>query len=207
MKIYALYTKSHEILFENYFLKTLPKEFELVTKIIPQDCPTAHFYKEGWDKTCFRKIEFYEEACKENQGELFVFSDVDVQFFGDIKQTLIDEIGDFDIACQNDSGNYYCSGFWICRGNERTLNLFAEMKKNYRSEDQTTLNDQIHLVKSKFLSRKFFTIAHLSAQVWNGQQFNLPYHVLMHHANWTEGRENKIRLLELVKEKNKLINE
>ncbi len=168
---------------------------------IPQECPTGEFYKEGWDKTCYRKVELYEKACVENQGELFAFSDVDIQFFGNVKETMIEELGDYDIACQNDTGHYYCSGFFICRGNERTLNMFSKMKKNYESEDQTTLNRHIHMVKSKFLSRKFFTIGHLTYSVWKGTDFNIPYPILIHHSNWVEGIENKIKLLDIVRKK------
>ena len=200
MKLYVIFTSSHRKLYEDYFLKTLPDEFELVPLEIPQECPSGEFYKEGWDKTCYRKVELFHKACAENQGELFAFSDVDIQFFGNVKETMIEELGDYDIACQNDTGNYYCSGFFICRGNESTLNMFSEMKKNYSLEDQTTLNKHIHMVKSKFLSNKFFTIGQL-IHVWRGQDFEIPYSILMHHANWTEGIDNKIRLLDKVKEK------
>jgi hypothetical protein len=201
MKLYVIFTPSHRNLYENYFLKTLPNDFELVPLEIPQECPTGEFYKEGWDKTCYRKVEIYEKACEENQGKLFAFSDVDVQFFGNIKETMIEELGDYDIACQNDTGLYYCSGFFICNANERTLNMFNMMKKNYNKEDQTSLNEQIHLVRSKFLSRRFFTVAHSTNSVWTGQDFYVPSDILMHHANWTAGIDNKIRLLDLVRKK------
>ena len=201
MKIYTIYTPSHSVLYNNYFLKTLPNEFQIISKEIPQECETGEFYKEGWDKTCYRKVEFFIQACEENMGSHFIYSDVDIQFFGDIKDVLIGEIGDFDIACQNDTGPYYCSGFFICNANNRTLNMFNMMKKNYNKEDQTSLNEQIHLVRSKFLSRRFFTIAHSTNSVWNGQDFYLPNDILMHHANWTAGIDNKIRLLDLVRKK------
>ena len=201
MKLYVIFTESHRKLYEDYFLKTLPNEFELVPLKISQECPTGEFYKEGWDKTCYRKVELYEKACRENQGELFAFSDVDIQFFGNVKETMIEELGDYDIACQNDTAQYYCSGFFICRGNESTLSMFSEMKKNYQSEDQTTLNRHIHMVKSKFLSRKFFTIGHIIYSVWKGQDFEIPYPILIHHSNWVAGIENKIKLLDVVRKK------
>ena len=85
MKLYVIYTESHRNLYEDYFLKSLPNEFEIIPLEIPQECPTGEFYKEGWDKTCYRKVELFHKACEENQGELFAFSDVDIQFFGNIK--------------------------------------------------------------------------------------------------------------------------
>jgi hypothetical protein len=56
------------------------------------------------------------------------------------------------------------------------------------------------MVKSKFLSRKFFTIGHIVG-LWNGQEFNMPYPILVHHSNWTSGIENKIKLLDIVRKK------
>jgi len=201
MKIYTIYSISHEKLFNNYFLKTLPDEFELISKKMSQECATGEFYSEGWDKACYQKVQFFIKACQENLGTHFIYSDVDIQFFGKIKQTMIEELGDYDIACQNDTGSYYCSGFFICKANDRTLNMFKTMSENYNSEDQTTLNQQIHLVKSKFLSRRFFTVAHSTNSVWNGQDFYLPNDILMHHANWTSGIDNKIKLLDFVRKK------
>lgn len=200
MKLYTIYTESHKEMYERYFLKTLPDEFELVSLEIPQEC-TGDFYSNGWDKTCYRKVELFLKVCEENMGSTFVFSDVDIQFFGKIKDVLVEELGDHDIACQNDTGNVYCSGFFICKANERTLNMFRAMIENYAFEDQATLNNHIHMVKSKFLSEKFFTIGHLLGG-WQGQDFEMPYEILMHHSNWVIGVETKIRLMDKVREEN-----
>jgi len=207
MKLYTIYTPSHKYFFDNYFNKTLPDEFELISAEMPQECESGHFYKEGWNKTCYRKVELFLKACEENMGGIFLYSDVDIQFFGKIKELLIKELGRFDIACQNDAEAYYNSGFFICKANKRTLKMFKTMKENYDTEDQKTLNLHIHMCKSKFLSNKFFTIAHLINNVWSGQDFKIPYEILVHHANWTEGIENKIKLLDLVREKIKINNE
>ena len=202
MKLYTIYTESHKEMYENYFLKTIPNEFEIIPNEIPQECPTGEFYESGWDKTCYRKTELYLKACEENMGSVFAFSDVDIQFFGKIKEAMLSELGDFDIACQNDTGPYYCSGFFVCRGNERTLNMFREMVKNYDREDQTTLNNHIHLAKSKFLSHKFFTIGHLLNTAWTGQEFEIKHEILMHHSNWVIGLDRKAKLMDIVREKN-----
>src|SRR5574343_1401962 len=202
MKLYAIFTPSHRVMYENHFLPSLPKyEFESIPTEIPQVCAKCHFYTQGWSQTCFRKVELFIKACEENMGNIFVFSDVDIQFFGPLKETLLNELGNCDIAVQNDTGPYYCSGFFICRGNERTLAMFNSMKDNYHKEDQTSLNENIHMCRAKFLSRKFFTIAHVTNRVWNGEDVYIPDDILMHHANWTEGIDNKINLLKMVRNK------
>ena len=200
MNLYSIFTPSHRHMYENYFLTSIPDEFKLHIKEIPQECPTGSFYEEGWDKTCFRKVELFEEICKENFGETFIFSDVDIQFFGKIKDVMIDELGDLDIACQDDITTY-SSGFFICRCNDRTLKMFQNMKEFYNKEDQTSLNDQIHICNHKFLSRRFFTFGHVVPRPWNGEDFHIPDDILIHHANWVVGIEDKIRILDLVKDK------
>ena len=56
MKVYTTYTPSHKIMYDNYFLKTLPDEFDVHAYEIPQECDTGDFYSDGWDKTCYRKV-------------------------------------------------------------------------------------------------------------------------------------------------------
>ena len=99
MKAYTIFTPSHKILYSDYFLPTLPDEFDLIPLEIPQECKTGSFYSEGWSKTCYRKVELFYQACKENFGDIFVFYDPDIQFFGNVKNLLIEELGDYDIAC------------------------------------------------------------------------------------------------------------
>jgi len=45
MRLYTTFTPSHKVLYENYFLKTLPNEFDLhVVEDSEQSCPTGSFY-------------------------------------------------------------------------------------------------------------------------------------------------------------------
>ena len=200
MKVYTTFTPSHKVLYENYFLKTLPDEFEVKAYEIPQECNSGDFYSDGWDKTCYRKVELFYKACEENMGDIFVYLDVDIQFFGNIKNILIEELGDFDIACQDDI-SHACSGQFICRCTDRTLNMFANMKEHYRLEDQTTLNDHIWLCRNKFLSRRFFSFGHVMTKPWSEEDFNIPENIVSHHANWVIGIDNKIKIMDIVREK------
>lgn len=201
MKVYTYYTESHRFFFENYFSKTLI-DLELDATFGDQECQSGSYYQNGWKNTTMRKIDVFIKAVKENMGGIFIFSDVDIQFFGPIKETLLDELGNADIAIQNDYNGGLCSGFFICRGNERTLRMFENMKNNHDSylEDQHALNMNLHFCNVRVLSTKFWTFGSYGGQ-WKGQNFEIPNELLMHHANWTEGIENKIRLLNIVKDK------
>jgi len=201
MKVYTYYTDSHKNFYDDYFSKTL-EGFEIVAFQGEQECKTGSYYQDGWKNTTMKKVDIFVKACEENQNEIFLYSDVDIQFFGPIKQTLLEELGDNDIAFQNDYLGGMCSGFFVCRGNERTLKMFQNMKKNESTylEDQHALNMNLNNVKFKPLSSKFWTFGAYQTQ-WKNQNFEIPDNILMHHANWTEGLQNKKFLLDFVRQK------
>ena len=94
MNLYTTYTPSHSILYHKYFKRTLPREFELVAvEDKEQHCASGNFYSSGWSETCYKKVELFLRACEENIGDLFFYCDVDVQFFGPIKDNLIESYG------------------------------------------------------------------------------------------------------------------
>lgn len=204
MKIYTYYTDSHKGLFDEWFSKTVT-DLEINATVGEQECKSGSYYQDGWKKTTMKKVDVFIKAVKENMNDIFVFSDVDIQFFGPIKEQLINELGEADIAIQNDYKGGLCSGFFVCRGNERTLRMFETMKQNESQylEDQYALNMNLHLCNVKVLSERFWTFGAYGTQ-WKGQNFDIPDNLLMHHSNWTEGIENKIKLLEIVRMKNSL---
>jgi len=204
MRIYTAYSESHSSLFTDYFLATLPISLELHTKKIPQICVSANFYEAEWSDICFEKVLYFKQICEQEMGNIFIVSDVDVQFFSDPVDQLLYELRDFDIAGQDDI-HAMCSGFFVCRANESTLKMFTSMADNYRLEDQTSLNDNLHMVKHKRLSHRFFNVAHYLNGTWDNRDFDIPKDIIIHHANWTVGVQNKIELLKLVRSKYDLL--
>ncbi len=199
MNIYTLYSASHETLYRNFFLPSVPDNLQIVAKTVDQACPSGSFYQDGWSDICRQKVIWFRDICKKEMGDTFIYSDVDVQFFGDILFPLLSELGDYDIACQEDLGQY-CSGFFICKASERTLALFECMVDRYNKEDQYTLNKYIWMVDAKYLSGQYYTVGHSIGTVWDGQPFDIPGDILVHHANWTVGVENKMKLLQIVRD-------
>ena len=214
MKLYTTYSLSHIDLYNDYFVPSLPSELALNEREIPQDCPSGVCWSSGFDISCHKKIKYYKKACEDNQGDIIICSDIDVQFFGDVKDTLISELGDFDLACQDD-GLYpahahrlpYCSGFMVLRCNNKTMDLLTKIDQDFAVDDQETLNQILKrypdICQHKLLSNKFFTAGQsLGWRGWNGEKtFSLPDPVIMHHANYTFTIENKKKLLTLVKER------
>src|SRR5207248_8702016 len=94
-----------------------------------QECPTGTFMSSGWNTTMFRKVDLIIRAIKENWQKIFIHADVDIQFFAETKSTILSSMLNQDLAIQRDDivGNA-CAGFFACRGNEKTLKLWQEVK-------------------------------------------------------------------------------
>lgn len=203
MNFYTIYSDSHEKLLLNYLLPSISSE-SLTIKKMDQYCETGSFYSKGWSHACYQKVLYFYDICKKEFNGVFLFTDVDVQFFLDPTEQLLLELEDYDIACQDDI-NQSCSGLFVCRSNIATLNMFEAMIDGYEKEDQFTLNKYLSMVRNKRLSHRFFNIAHFTGRTWDHKDFDIPTDIIAHHANWTVGVESKIELLKIVKNKYDLL--
>ena len=213
IKLYAIYTPSHEILKNKYFLPSIQDDFEIILEYHKQTCPSVTFLNEGWTATTIRKVELIIRAIHDNWGHFFIFSDVDIQFFQPIEQIILSLLKNNDILMQkNNPEGVLCTGFFICRANEKTLALWQDVKKmmlqNKSDSDQITFNRCIKRHSKKnpynitwdYLPDTFFGGGTLTGHLWHpGRKLPIPKNIVLHHANWTRGIKNKIAQLEYVK--------
>lgn len=211
IKLYTFYTPSHESLFENWFLPSIQDEYELVIKVHEQKCISGNYMEEGWISTMKFKYALLIKAIIENYGSFFIFSDVDIQFFGSTENLIREALQDKDMVFQRDDPNgNLCTGFFACKANYRTLRLIYAVRSRLLSEDNKT-SEQIllnMLIRSgdfdnviwSYLPDNFFGGGSFSGELWEpGQNIQIPHNPLMHHANWTIGVENKIEQLRYVR--------
>lgn len=209
MKVYTFFTETHKVLLP-IFLNSFPFEdgFDLEIKYFPQECQSGNFESNGWDKTMRKKIEYILYSLdKTNENDFFVHSDIDIQFFGNIKNDLLKLINESnkDILFQDDN-NIMCMGFFICKKNNRTLNFFNKILSDLHNHknDQIAVNYHLNYMDISYdkLPNRYYTIG-LNHKLWNGESINfeIPSDILMHHANYTIGVENKIKLLNIIKQK------
>jgi hypothetical protein len=213
MKLYALYTPSHEVLKDRFFLPSIQDDFEIVLEFCEQTCPSGKFMSEGWTDTTIRKVELIIRAIEENWGEIFIFSDVDIQFFAPIQDTIFTLMNGKDIIMQrNNPEGVLCTGFFACRANEKTLRLWQDVKKVMQKKklnsDQISFNQCIKKKSKKnpygiawdYLPTTFFGGGTLTGYEWKlGDKLRVPHGIMMHHANWTKGVKNKIAQLVYVR--------
>jgi len=211
MKLLTFYSDSHFEMYAGYFLPSYQEHLshhQLIAKRIDQLSPSGEYEAEGFDLTMLEKIDFIIENI-DLSGEPFIYSDCDVQFFGEVSHDLQDN----DILFQNDYlARNYCAGFFIAKQNQAVLDFFVRVKKTFIAtmngviHDQNIINDLLrngYPIKADMLpANKYWTAAFATdGALWNGQQIEVPESIVMHHANFTIGIENKIALLEQVKNK------
>lgn len=221
VKLITFHSETHRNLYENYFLKSFNKylknEFVLLDKKITQISKTGVYYEDGFRETMKEKIKHIVDSMDENSNQMCVFSDCDVEFFGEMKEDLTNQLDGFDIKLQNDVTNL-CAGFFTFIQNKKTKKLFENILQAFEDytfngvlkkgiDDQVLLNRLISKVEGLrygTLDKKYFNVAQsLGPKRWNGENFRIPEDIIMFHSNWTVGLENKVKLLDKTREMRK----
>lgn len=225
MKLFACHTPSHLPLLKDHFLPSVepefgraildhrntpkidqPEEFNVrVRELSAQD--ECDFGTSGFRQACVDKVHFLREVLA-HETEPFVFSDVDVRFYGPVVDDLLKCLGDADMACQWD-GPYggECTGFMVIRPNDRTRALWTMVQDCMHKTglmDQDALHSVLishlrHDVAVEILPERYWTFGRNDQHWQPGMPVNPPADMLVHHANWTVGVPNKLRLLDAVK--------
>jgi hypothetical protein len=215
MKIYTAYSESHEK-FLPWFntIKDVDPDIEISHYKLPQDCETAEFKHSGWNQVTGKKLQRMVEIFDEDSSDdSFIFSDIDVQFFSSVSKLSSKALKNHDIVFQNDYYGFECTGFFYCKKTKETKRMFEkalEIIKTYGDQSvdgpggdqeaiQTSLKIHNSTVRRAFLPPQFFTFG-MFYDHWKGQaSFPLPKGIVMHHANWVIGVDNKIKLLQAVR--------
>ena len=132
MKIYTLYSDSHKILFDEWFrpsIKATNSDLQLICKISEQFCSSGNYMEKGWKETMIEKDNYIIQSLEDAKpNEIIIHTDVDVQFFKNIKENLDLSIFDtFDIVCQADAPNAACFGFMIMKNTKNLKQMFKNI--------------------------------------------------------------------------------
>lgn len=216
MIVFTHYSDSHKEMYEDYFkssLRDLYSKEEVLIKATyhPQTTDTGSFMSRGWLDAMDIKLNVIIEAL--NETDEFIFADCDIQFFKPFVHYVQDALIENDLVCQEDRGSL-CAGFFGCKSNDRTKELFNTIKKNFRQmvNDQVALNNYKHIVHSSTLDKdQFYTIGNFFENedgtfIWDNKSNIIPPpNILLHHANYVVGVENKIKLLKMIKQNENMV--
>jgi hypothetical protein len=226
---------------EKWFLPNLGPGFEPHVAPVAQHCPSGEFESDGWHEQMNAKVQTVLAAL-EADGEVIVFSDVDVRFFGgftpDVARSLL---GRHDIVFQQGGvDGSVCAGFFIFRageglrgllrrwsdefasgrhtGDESALNDTLAVRRNHIGGRSTRLGDPvargafraittvaprrsraIHGVRWRVLPRTVWSPGLSHPGVWTpGGRLDVPDGILVHHANFCVGVDDKLAQLAAV---------
>jgi hypothetical protein len=205
----VFFTPSHEHLYENWLKPSLQDEFDIVIGTAEQDCARGSYYAEGWTTTTKKKVEHIVKTVQSNMDRLFIFADVDIQFFTPIVDDIKALLKGYEFVVQRDSPQgHVCSGFFAFECTTRTLLLWktvlAYINKHPDICDQWAL---FHIlvtkqfpIKWKLLPDRYFGGGSLTGTHWQpGKTLPVPDDIVMHHANWCTGIDEKMKQLEYVR--------
>lgn len=212
MKLCTFFSESHRC-----FLKRFVNSFsfepgmDLVIRNIPQLC-SGNILEKDWMKAMEKKIDYVIECLETaKDGEIVIHSDCDVQFFKPFSNDIVKHLQKCDIVFQNDYAGKMCAGFFAAKNHKVVRSLFktVKMKMHEHQNDQYAMNHYIPLYVNQHglsvgtLPEKYFTYGMYNKQ-WTeriGDNFIIPNDIMMHHANWVVGVDDKLKLMDIVKQK------
>jgi len=227
IKAYTLFTPSHKKFLYDYLLDSFKynPNIELTILHKPQLCTTAEFGTEGWNAKMRYKADCFYEKIKEcnEENELFLFIDPDIVIYRDFYDDIIKRIKGYDVLFQNDGPGGVNTGFFVARNNKTVRSFFNTVRGNLNNflEEQRTANHllrNLHLypsiqIKWNMLPNEYWTYGEIAGQInpqtnnfkghWNGidETFEIPKDIFIHHGNWTSKKDDKYKILDIVKKK------
>ncbi|MFK7884453.1 MAG: putative nucleotide-diphospho-sugar transferase [Phycisphaerales bacterium] len=141
VRMYTSFTDSHRELYERFFYPSVADSFELTAEEFDQECSTGEYHSDGWVRAVSRKIEVIRNAidlAQQERDDYLVFSDCDIQFFGDCEPDITRRMKDLDFIAQDDG--VYCTGFMAIRADDRSAFMWqwaAENIERYNCDQPT----------------------------------------------------------------------
>ena len=201
LPVLVVKSTAHDVLYRRYFLPGLPAGMRVVERDLGTNVSDGSFLSPEWQDAMCAKVRHALEFCgNAGEGDVFLVSDVDVQFFPafEVRQFLdyFRSLG-CDMAFQRERFRgddcEMCCGFYVAANTPAVRALLAEAlqkltEAEYKNE-QVVVNGILRegRVAHAALDGRFYARTH---------GFPPPRDIWMHHANWTGTVPEKIRQLD-----------
>jgi hypothetical protein len=233
---------------EDFFLKSFPfeKGVSLLIEQVSQKCASGNLFSDGWRDQMLEKQIFINKCLNTfKKGEIAVFTDVDIRFYGKIKADLTSCLEGKDICFMKDHNtdeHGRCGGFFVVRVSSKIRSFFEEVanrlssnkdsKVSFETSEQCAINNILNDhcyrrgkqsgsdtgIEWGYLPARYYThglyvegienfsMEDQSGLWWENKNWSekscvfVPDDILVHHANWCHGVDNKLHLLNWIKE-------
>ena len=209
INLYYFWNDFHKVFLDEYFLPSFNEhhngDINLIGKKFEQSNVHCLFGTPEYKKLLTERAHYLIELTKTTEKDnFFIFSDIDVQFFGNIKK-IIDKMIDLDhdmvFQKEDIDGRFVNFGLMLIKSNEATLKFWEEILIRLESNNYShTINDQN--IGNTLLD--LINYSTFDSTIWNWSQGNLDKNIILHHANCVTDIKAKIDQLNNVK--NYIIN-
>lgn len=202
--ILVVLSSAHEVLFRRYFQPTLPQGLRLEIFDMGKNKSDGAYMSGEWQEAMCAKVRHALNFCRRSpDGEPFIVSDVDVQFFPAFDAagflSILDAAG-ADLVFQRErfrEGDREANcGFYAGRNSAAVRDLLAASLDNLEQDpikhEQNAINRMMRETGFEYamFDRRFYARTH---------GFPPPRDLWTHHATWTTDITGKIAQLERVR--------
>lgn len=210
IKLYSIYTEE-TVELKDIFMRSLQDDWEVNLVYWGKAGEDGNWGTKSFGKLMRRKIEFLIDNVEKNWGDVIIFSDIDIQFFGECNRLIEVAIQNNDVLFQSEywPGKNINAGFIVTSCNHRALNFFKSVAglklEGLKFFEQSAMNE---LLKNDSIDLRWDV---LPSQFWARSQGDKPpLDIVLHHANCTipsvkDGK--KIGSMDLKLEQYKMVRE
>lgn len=160
----------------------------------------------------FMKVRTNKMLDELKEGQDVFVIDSDVVLFKPYSH-FVEKIGDNDMIGQVEYNGDLCTGFFVCKSNEKTIDFWTTVIKNMEQGETEEYRANELIRKGHDVKLNYFPLEDVlgysmisQGKIWNGEEFLMPK-CNAFHANYTVGMENKNILLEKARKSNKYHND
>jgi len=190
MKLFCCYTPAHQRLFEEFFKPSLDPEFELHSTLLDIG-GSGDFLSPEFIRCILKKIDLVLESLAANEGEIIVWSDIDILFLkpavAELQKSINLSAKDILFQREGPSASDINSGFFVCRAGRSVIDLFEKAREEMRLHPG--LNEQYAINRIlpgfKALNWGYLPLAfYARTHGWPPGS-----DIILYHANFTPGRD------------------
>lgn len=203
--VLTVVSESHRGLRDAWFLPSLPSEIDVKERFLGGEGNGA-YETAAWQDGVVEKLRFGLEHARANPGEVFVFSDVDIQFFDGFR--LDDLLSEFegsgtDVLFQRESADDgICevnTGFYVARATRGLCHLLEEAIRV--SGAQEVRNDQVAINQLLIAGSVPLRWGRLGVKYYaRSHGFPPSRDIVLHHATMTRSIAEKVVQLRAVRQ-------
>jgi len=207
--ILTAYSKSHESLFFEHFYPSL-QETGMRRKVdimIPTiDKQQGEFGESIFNAYMKRLMERFMDILEQQEGRLVIHCGCDMRFYQDIIPEIEEKAAQYELVSIDDNYKFLCADFFAFIVTPRIIEMYRktiEIEK-FAANNEIAFNHVMQEMRMNTLAlgHEYWTVGLSNGGVrWNqGDHVEPPHGMKLHHANFTVGGENKMALLNLVKD-------